>query len=189
MTLIVATTSLPFNCLMATNCKAASHAPFIYVFNIGVISNNTNRLWREFSIKQITEIVINIFLTTKERQSIRTIHYVIQVAQGGDHCIVMVIQILTWGGGGLVVPQRIEKYLYNCARSIITKFNHKRVKLAILQSEWEIVWPVICHWNEKCHNIFDNKPCFNIISHTLLNYAIISCHNKTNKIDEISLKS
>ena len=44
MTLIVATTSLPFNCLMATNCKAASHAPFFYVFNIGVISNNTNRL-------------------------------------------------------------------------------------------------------------------------------------------------
>ena len=74
MALIVATTSLPFNCLMATNCKAASHAPFIYVFNIGVISNNTNRLWREFSIKQITEIVINIFLTTKEQQSIRTIH-------------------------------------------------------------------------------------------------------------------
>ena len=74
MILIVATTSLPFNCLMATNCKAASHAPFIYVFNIGVISNNTNRLWREFSIKQMTEIVINIFLTTKEQQSIRTIH-------------------------------------------------------------------------------------------------------------------
>ena len=121
MALIVATTSLPFNCLMATNCKDASHAPFIYVFNIGVISNNTNRLWREFSIKQITEIVINIFLTTKERQSIRTIHILRHTGcewgwrggslhHDGNTDIGMV---------GFVVPQRVEKHFYNVARSTI----------------------------------------------------------------------
>ena len=43
------------------------------------------------------------------------------------------------GMGGLVVPQRVEKYLYNGAWSIVTKFNHRRLKLAIIQSEWEIV--------------------------------------------------
>ena len=49
------------------------------------------------------------------------------------------------GMGGLFVPQRVEKYLYNGARSIVTYFNNKRLKLEIIQSEWEIVWPVICH--------------------------------------------
>ena len=67
------------------------------------------------------------------------------IARGGDHCIMMVIQILSWEGEGLVVPQRVDKYLCNGVRSIVTKFNHKKLKLAIIQSEWEIIWPVICH--------------------------------------------